>query len=128
MSLVEEGRLVKDSRGLSKLCDPLSSSFYPSTISSDGIVGLCVDSMIAIGLSRLQPLRVESWCNGRTMGQVAALVLCNLVLYTPARLFFYCNRISRLHWDCNRIEVCRRIVRIVGNSMAFERDLDMFLQ
>ena len=62
------------------------------------------------------------------MGQVAALVLCNLVLYTPARLFFYCDRISRLHWDCNRIEVCRRIVRIVGNSMAFDRDLDMFLQ
>ena len=62
------------------------------------------------------------------MGQVAALVLCNLVLYTPARLFFYCDRISRLHWDCNRIEVCRRIVRIVGNSMAFERDLDRFLQ
>ena len=57
MSLVEEGRLVKDSRGLSKLRDPLSSSFYPSTISSDGIVGLCMDSMIAIGLSRLQPLR-----------------------------------------------------------------------
>ena len=58
------------------------------------------------------------------MGQVAALVLCNLVLYTPARLFFYCDWISRLHWDCNRIEDCRRIVRIVGIAMAFERDLD----
>ena len=45
-----------------------------------------------------------------------------LVLYTPARLFFYCDWISRLHWDCNRIEDCSRIVRIVGK--AFERDLD----
>ena len=68
---------------------------------------------------------MESWCNGRTMGQVAALVLCNLVLYTPARMFFYCDRILRLHWDCNRIEDCSRIV---GNAMAFEHGLDGFLQ
>ena len=55
--MVEEGKLVKDSKALSKLCDPLSSSFCPSTICSDGIVRLCMASMIAIGLNRLQPLR-----------------------------------------------------------------------
>ena len=59
--VVEEGRLVKDSRGLS--CDPLSSSFYPSTISSDGIVGLCMDSMIAIGLSRRKRGILVQWEN-----------------------------------------------------------------
>ena len=50
-------------------------------------------------------------------------VVCPLVLYTPARLFFYCDRISRLHWDCTRIEDCSRIV-----WKGFERDLDGFLQ
>ena len=49
-----------------------------------------------------------------------------LVLYTPARPFFYCDGISRLHWDCNRIEDCSRIVRIV--EKAFEPDLDGFFQ
>ena len=59
------------------------------------------------------------------MGQVAVLFLYNLVLYTPARLFFYCDWILRLHRDCNRIEDCSGIVRIVGNAMAFERDFDL---
>ena len=69
-------------------------------------------------------VKMRSW-NPGAIGERRALGRPYLVLYTPARLFFYCDRILRLHWDCNRIEDCSRIV---GNAMAFEHGLDGFLQ
>ena len=39
--VVEGGRIFKDFEALSKLCDPPSSSYYPSTKSSDGIAEDC---------------------------------------------------------------------------------------
>ena len=68
-------------------------------------------------------VKMRSW-NPGAIGERRALGRPYLVLYTPARMFFYCDRILRLHWDCNRIEDCSRIV---GNAMDFEHGLDGFL-
>ena len=80
------------------------------------------------------------FCQGRLLfwllatlaqSRITTQSCCNWSTDVPGRCpssIYSGTTVEWLHWDCTRIENCSRIVRIVGNAMAFKHDLDRFLQ